>query len=476
MRAMGVRVLFISELGEPIAGVAEASREIPFILDAQPTLKAASLLAQDPFDLVLLDISRAEAPCWSLLEQLSEEYADVPFVVLGPNDPGSLRRAMSLGASDYLDLPLTKASLGHAIELGLAHAQVRADRAGVGATRLGLIGASPPMMAVHRIISQVAPESTTVLIRGESGTGKELVARAIHEKSGRQGPFIAVHAAAIPETLLESELFGFEKGAFTNADKRKPGRIAVAEGGTLFLDEVGDIPPSIQVKLLRLIQERTYEPLGTNQTKRANVRVLAATHRDLDDLRATGKFREDLYQRLNVVQIWLAPLRARREDIALIARRYFAIFASNAGTKLRLTEGAVQALKRNRWPGNARELANFMERLVVIAPGDEVTEADVLSNLNQRIAFLTQSSVAANADEAVAPAPAPDSPDNGRGKINALDQISEVRSLAEEVRRAELKAINKALHHAKGNRALAARLLGISRRTLYTKLSEHDIV
>jgi DNA-binding NtrC family response regulator len=269
-------------------------------------------------------------------------------------------------------------------------------------------------------------------LRGETGTGKELAARALHEASPRsRGPLVAVHGASLPETLLESELFGYEKGAFTGAACRKPGRVELAQGGTLFLDEIGDVSLGIQVKLLRLLQERTYERVGGTETLRADVRFVAATHRDLEAMTKSGGFREDLYYRLSVVPIRLPPLRERPGDVDELALHF-------AGERP-LDPGALARLRQESWPGNVRQLQAFVERLLVFSDGPRLTLEDVQRELGR-----------------AAPAPAGETLDAHR-------------------RSAEKKALEEALSRARGNRTQAARLLGVSRRTLYNKLAEHGL-
>ncbi len=239
-------------------------------------------------------------------------------------------------------------------------------------------GTSRPMRAVHRLIEQVAPFDTSVLILGESGTGKEMVARHIHELSGRSGhPFVPVNCGAIPADLLESELFGHEKGAFTGALSTRMGRFEFAEGGTLFLDEIGDMSLQMQVKLLRVLQERSFERVGSNLTIRCNVRIIAATHRDLDAAIGAGRFREDLFYRLNVFPLQMPPLRERLEDLPVLIDNLVMRQGQIAGRRIRLDKDAMNCLARNPWPGNVRELANLLERLAILYPGQMVTAADL---------------------------------------------------------------------------------------------------
>ncbi|MBI2952429.1 sigma-54-dependent Fis family transcriptional regulator, partial [bacterium] len=251
-----------------------------------------------------------------------------------------------------------------------------------------LIGRSPQMHQVYRLIQQVAASDLSVLIRGESGVGKELVARAIHQSSPRrERPFVAVNCAALLETLLESELFGHEKGAFTGADRAKPGRFEMADGGTLFLDEVGDIPLTTQVKLLRVLETKAFERVGGTRTVSADVRILGATHRDLEDLIAKGQFREDLYFRLNVLPLHLPPLREHREDIPLLARAFLRRIALRSGRDIRgLSRGALERLTAHPWPGNIRELQNVLERAVAVyAKGPTLTESEVAQALGIQV-------------------------------------------------------------------------------------------
>jgi two-component system response regulator AtoC len=326
-----------------------------------------------------------------------------------------------------------------------------------------MLGESKTMQQVRELIGRAAPGNATVLVRGESGTGKELVARAVHDQSPRRAkPFVKVHCAALPDNLLESELFGYERGAFTGAEARKPGRVELAQGGTLFLDEIGDITPAMQVKLLRLLQDRQYERLGGVESLKADVRFIAATHRDLEGMSERNEFRQDLFFRLNVVPIWLPPLRARRDDIELLARAFCAASAeANGKPGTELDAGALAALRAQRWPGNVRQLQNLVERLVVLTSGPIIGAAEVTAALSGPVRFVTQTAAPGAGEEA-----------QGGGVPAAC---GEVRSLDEEVREAERRALRKALEQAGGNRTEAARILGVSRRTLYTKLQELGI-
>jgi two-component system response regulator AtoC len=339
---------------------------------------------------------------------------------------------------------------------------------------------------VRDAISRVAAGTASVFVRGETGTGKELVARAIHAASHRSsGPFVKVHAPGLPDALFESELFGYERGAFTGANARKPGRVELAENGTLFLDEVAELSPAMQAKLLRLVQDREFERLGGTRSLRADVRFVTATHRDVEHMIDTRAFREDLFYRLNVVTIWLPPLRARRDDIPLIARYYLDNFRSaNHKPALRMDQRAELLLQAQRWPGNVRQLVNFMERLVVMAQSDVIQVEDVLREFDEQAAFATQSVPRDDAQAAPSAGLKSSEDCEGMAELRELDfavlrstatSSATVRPLRDEVRRAERRALEKALRAAGGNRTKAARLLGVSRRTLYSKLDEHGV-
>ncbi|HEY3359235.1 MAG TPA: sigma 54-interacting transcriptional regulator [Polyangia bacterium] len=304
-----------------------------------------------------------------------------------------------------------------------------------------IIGKSPAMRHIFDLLPLVAPSDSTVLVTGPSGTGKELIARTIHALGPRRkGPFVALNCAAIPETLLESELFGYKRGAFTDARRDKPGRIAAAEGGTLFLDEVGDLPRLTQVKVLRFLQDRGYEPLGSNASVRANVRVIVATNRDLLALVRAGTFREDLYFRLNVVQIDIPPLRQRAEDVPLLVNHYVRLFRESTGKTIEgLTSEAMALLVGYAFPGNVRELENLVERAFILCQGDRIG----LEHL----------------PPAIAPSGAPAS----------------VPPVAASIAGAELAAVRAALERHHGNRTRAAAELGVHRTTLLRKLRQYGL-
>jgi Nif-specific regulatory protein len=326
------------------------------------------------------------------------------------------------------------------------------------------IGRSPAWRAVLDVIAQVAPSRATVLLRGESGTGKEVVARALHEASQRAGrPFVAVNCAALPEALLESALFGHEKGAFTGAHEKQPGRFEAADGGTLFLDEIGELPLPAQVKLLRAIQERQFERVGGRKTITVDVRLVAATNRDLEAAVRDGQFRLDLYHRLQVVEVVLPPLRSRPDDVPLLARHFLALLEEEHGRSVAISAGAMEALARAPWPGNVRQLRNVLERLVVSHPSGQVTAADLeplLPPEPEPGALLDLAAPSVAAPPAVnevaqplpgGPQPPPPAPD-------------------------ERSRVIEALHRAGHVQARAARLLGMTVRQLRYRIAKHGIV
>jgi sigma-54 dependent transcriptional regulator, flagellar regulatory protein len=366
-------------------------------------------------------------------------------------------------------------------------------------------GTSRPMRDVHRLIEQVAPFDTNVLILGESGTGKEMVARHIHELSGRSGhPFVPVNCGAIPADLLESELFGHEKGAFTGALTTRLGRFEFAEGGTLFLDEIGDMSLQMQVKLLRVLQERTFERVGSNKTLRCNVRIIAATHRDLDAAITAGRFREDLFYRLNVFPVQMPPLRDRLEDLPVLIEHLVQRQGQIAGRHIRLDKEAMNCLARNPWPGNVRELANLLERLAILYPEQTITASDLPERyrgtgavgwFGSGVRLAPMASSAPNTASALleqlleaGETANDDSEDDDMATVEAVIERTEYAASAEmtglELPRGgidlkdhlsaiEIGLIRKALEEADGTVAGAARLLRMRRTTLVEKLRKY---
>ncbi|GMV36616.1 MAG: transcriptional regulator [Fimbriimonadales bacterium] len=347
------------------------------VLTAESGLVALDMIKSEPVDLIITDVMMPDMDGVELLSHISETLPDAAIILITAY--GTIPQAVSairMGAHDYITKPFDLEVLRNVVANSLAD---RADskrnqkrRSRKAAAPTDFVAESPAMRQVLEIVEQVASSRATVLLTGESGTGKEVVAKMIHERSPRSGkPFIAVSCAALPETLLEAELFGHEKGAYTGAVGRREGRFELADGGTLFLDEIGEVPLSVQVKLLRVIQERELERLGATKPVRVDVRLVAATNRDLQQAVDEGSFRADLFYRLQVVHIELPPLRDRPEDIRPLALRFVQKYcAENAREPLALADEAIEALLTYRWPGNVRELENVIERAVVLARPD----------------------------------------------------------------------------------------------------------
>ena len=374
---------------------------------------------------------------FALLKELLQADPDVKVIVLtGQNDRANALRAIDIGAYDFLAKPLEAEVLTLTVERALRLYELQCENARLREAAPsdalgGVITRDPQMLRICRTVEKVAPSDVTVMLLGESGTGKEVLAQGLHTASKRRGRFVAINCAAIPENLLESELFGYEKGAFTGAAKTTPGRIETAQGGTLFLDEIGDLPASLQAKLLRFLQERTIERLGGRQEIPVDVRVVCATHQDLQDLIRTGRFREDLYYRLAEIAVEIPPLRTRQGDAVLLAHAFLKRFASEQRSSLRLDEDAVAAIERHEWPGNVRQLQNVVKRAAIMAEGQRVTAEDL-------------------GLPAVGNDPGPD--------------VLDLRLVRE---RAERSAVVTALARSNGNIVRAAELLAVSRPTLY---------
>ncbi|MFN3476031.1 MAG: sigma-54-dependent transcriptional regulator [Candidatus Methylomirabilales bacterium] len=417
------------------------------VLLAEDGRAALDLLRKRPVDLLLADL---KMPGMSGLELLKATKAMNPEVeVIVVTGYGSIEEAvlaMKEGAYDFLTKPVKRVSLLKAIEKALERQTlVRENRAlklrlKEIQTRGGIIGTSPAIQRILDLVQQIAPSSATVLIQGESGTGKEVIAKAIHQGSPRrERPFVKVNCAALPETLLESELFGYERGAFTGAVTSKPGRFELAHGGTLFLDEVGDLSLATQAKLLRVLQEGEFERLGGTKTLQVDVRIVAATNQDLAQAVKEKRFREDLYYRLNVITITLPPLRERREDIPLLAQHFLMLYARRNNKMIKgFSREAFDLLVDYPWPGNVRELENAIERAVVLSR-DEVIDVDDLP------------------EALVGEAP-------GERAITI--------PLGTPLEEVERRLIEETLRHTKGDKTLAAKLLGIASRTIYRKLGD----
>ncbi|HDT6511521.1 TPA: sigma-54-dependent response regulator transcription factor ZraR [Klebsiella aerogenes] len=404
-------------------------------------LQALEQIHQQVFDLVLCDIRMAEMDGIATLKEIKAYNPAIPVLIMTAfSSVGTAVEAIKSGALDYLVKPLDFDTLQQTLVQALAHTrQSEGDFSAATELRWGMIGESPAMQALINNITLVAPSDATVLICGESGTGKELVARAIHDCSERRDkPLVTLNCAALNESLLESELFGHEKGAFTGAERRREGRFVEADGGTLFLDEIGDISPLMQVRLLRAIQEREVQRVGSNQTLSVDVRLIAATHRNLAEEVSAGRFRQDLYYRLNVVTIDMPPLRQRREDIPQLAQHFLKRYAErNRKTVQGFTPQAMDLLIHYGWPGNIRELENAVERAVVLLTGDYISERE----LPLAIAGTT------------------------------LPVTGNDKALIQPLVEVEKEVILAALEKTGGNKTEAARQLGITRKTLLAKLS-----
>jgi DNA-binding NtrC family response regulator len=444
------RILVVDDENNARSALAELLRDEGYSVETAPDgFKALPKLQEFAPDLLLTDLKMPGMDGVTLMEKAVTADPDLSAVVMtafGAIDTAVT--AMRAGAADYITKPINLDELTIVIDRALERRRLKLET-GQLRRRLAsrdrienIVGASAPMSRVFETIMQVAPSRASVLIIGESGTGKELVATAIHQHSNRaSGPFIKLHCAALAETLLESELFGHEKGSFTGALTRRDGRFQQADGGTLFLDEIGEISPAIQVKLLRFLQEREFERVGGNQTIKVDVRVVAATHRDLAQEVKAGRFREDLFYRLNVVAIETPPLRARISDVPLLAARFLQKFTRENAKEIRgFTDDALHKLMQYSWPGNVRELENAIERAVVVCRQPEIGVQDLAPHIVKNL-----------------------------GKSTDGMPVIPGATLAE----LERYAIQKTLEHTGGSTSRAAEMLGISARTIQYRLREY---
>ncbi|HSJ97602.1 MAG TPA: sigma-54 dependent transcriptional regulator, partial [Myxococcota bacterium] len=448
------------------AALEEAGHEVVDVDSGDAAWKA---LAEGRFEIAFLDIRMPGPSGLELLDRLRATGSDVAVVVItAQNTLENAVEAMKRGALDYLVKPFQMAEVLAAVQKALRtrslEREVRALRREAGGRGGGgdrLVGRSAALLEVFKTIGRVAPRDVAVLITGESGTGKELVARAIHQASPRAGGgFVAVNAAAIPRDLLESELFGHEKGSFTGALETRPGRFREASGGTLFLDEIGDMPLDLQAKLLRVLQSGEVTSVGGKRAEKVDVRIVAATHRDLDALVRENRFREDLLYRLRVVPIEIPPLRERPEDIAVLAEHFVARYAAELGTEARfVSERTLEHLAAHDWPGNVRELENAIKRALVLGSHEVLSPED--------FAFLR----GAPAPEAAGGSLEELVRDEVRAQL-AADEDDLHRKLLERVESPLLEAV---LAHTGGNQLRAAAMLGINRNTLRKKISELGI-
>jgi len=455
MTICGRRLLIVED--EPLLRItiADALRKEGWAVDvAEDGVKGAALFEQLMHDLVLADLVMPRLGGMDLLKRIKALQPETTVVLITAH--GTVDRAveaMREGAADFIAKPFSMAQL--IVRLNnvcstrlLVEQNVRLqEQLEQRHSYANIIGKSKPMQEVFELIRLVADSEASVLVHGESGTGKEMVASAIHFNSRRRAkPYVRVSCASLPESLIESELFGYERGAFTGASERRIGRFEAASGGTLFLDEIGELPQSFQVKLLRVLQERKIERLGSNRSIDVDVRIVSASLRPLEEEIRIGRFREDLFFRVHTVAIHLPPLRDRREDIPLLVQSFLREFAEARQRQIDgFTDEVMELFERHTWPGNVRELRNVIERAVLFCKGDRITVDDLPATLRGE-----------DGDRA----PRPSAP---------------VRSLHEAVEEAEIEAIQAALAATRGRRAEAAELLGISRKTLWEKIRLHAI-
>src|SRR5213593_241349 len=462
-----------------------------------------AILRREPIPDCLVLTGGLHEPSAAQLLGLARDRSISTLGLVESTEPDPKGLARGLGLTAFLEKPADPAEVVATVRRLIERRRLQ--------QRTGIIGESPPIQEVLVKIEQMAPVTSTVLIEGESGTGKELVARGIHDLSPRRGkPFVAVNCAALPETLLESELFGHEKGAFTGAAERRLGRFELADGGTIFLDEVGEMAPATQVKLLRVLEDRTFFRVGGTHPIKVDVRVIAATNKSLKEEVALGRFRDDLFYRLNVLAIYLPPLRERKADIPLLVRRFIAEFATTHDRSFRgITPEALQILVDADWPGNIRQLRNLVESMVVLAPEGEIGAGDIPREIRERGRGLPMRLAGATRDVA-----GQELEFIFRSLVELKLQVEELRRRIEErpqrvevievgpgttlapatpveaeparegevVYRAgmtmaevERAAIEAALRQTKGNRRKAAEILGIGERTLYRKLKEYAL-
>ncbi|MFW6323725.1 MAG: sigma-54-dependent transcriptional regulator [Desulfovibrionales bacterium] len=413
---------------------------------------AVSFIRKEPVDLVLMDVRMARMSGLEALKRIKGYNPAIPVLIMTAySSVDSAVQALKNGAYDYLTKPLDFDVLKLTMERAMDHTRLEVENRALrqkvvsDSGMSSIIGRSAPMRELLGMVAMVAPSEATVLITGESGTGKELIAKALHTSSSRsKAPLVTVNCAALTETLLESELFGHEKGSFTGADKQRDGRFMQANKGTIFLDEIGEIAPVIQAKLLRVIQEREIQRVGSDRPIRVDVRIVAATNRDLKQEVEENRFREDLFYRLNVVTLSVPPLRDRKEDIPLLAQHFLGRYAEKNRKKIKgLTPRAMDLLLHYEWPGNVRELENAMERGVILAPGEYVTERELPLGVG--------------------------------GEEQGSDSSSDLRYHGESLEEIEREAILETLRQAGGNKSETARILKITRATLHKKLKSYGV-
>ncbi len=457
-----LHVLIVDEDAAIRKACAEIAASMGFVtLVAESLLAARSIMARQSIDLILLDLKLPSGSGLVLLEEIRGRFPETVVVVMTAfASVNSAVEAMRLGAGDYLTKPFSLEELTAVLERSAQRrsfdleSRVLRDRLRTGTGMGNLIGRAPSMEKLYRILSKVTSSSHPVLILGESGTGKEMVARSIHANGPNAGqPFIPVDCGSLVPTLIESELFGYVKGAFTGANRSKTGLLAAAEGGTVFLDEIGELPLDLQAKLLRALQEKEIRPVGATQAIPISARVLAATNRDLSAMVSSGRFRKDLYFRLNVVNIRIPPLRERKSDIPLLATHVLERMRRENGLTYTFAEDMLRLMAAYDWPGNVRELEHAIERACALSSGPVLHLADFPTQLQDHRHHVEQQVFAEDAHTQ------PLLPDHGVTSIAALEK----------------QAILSTIRQLKGDKLMAARLLGIGKTTLYRKLKEYGI-
>ncbi len=446
-------VLLVEDDRNTRNGIAKLLRNKYEITIAEDGLRGLNILKKNNFDVVLTDIQMPGANGMDILSETLKKDTPPPCILITAY--GTIEtavNAMKAGAYDFISKPVDIDRLEIIFARALESSQLKEENLRLKKQldkKFGIeniIGESIEIQNVFDMVRQIAPAKSTVLITGESGTGKELIAQAIHQLSGRKGQFIPVHCAALPANLLESELFGHEKGSFTGASEQRIGRFESADGGTIFLDEIGEIDLSVQVKLLRVLETKSFERVGGNNLIETDTRIVTATNRDLHKMVAEGKFREDLYFRLNVLNIELPPLRSRKADIPLLIKTFVDFYSAENGKKsLGISEDVLKILSSYNWPGNIRELRNCIERMVVLCRDDKLNIINIPFNIRESLS----------------------------AELKGDHNIAAPSTLNLESN--EKKLIIHALDECDGNRTAAAVKLGISRRTLHRKLNEYNI-
>jgi nitrogen regulation protein NR(I) len=434
------------------------------ISEAQNGMEAINIIKKENFDLVLMDIEMPGISGLEAIQRVKVMQPNLPVIIMTAF--GTTERvigAMKYGAFEYIEKPFDIERLKKLVKEALAIKQLTAEEppeSGIKSVAAGeIIGSSPAIKEVFKMIGRVAASDVSVLISGESGTGKELVAKALHQYSDHSDkPFVAINCAAIPENLLESELFGYEKGAFTDAGQSKPGKFEQANGGTLFLDEIADMGLALQAKLLRVLQDGTFERLGSNKTVHTKVRIVSASNKNLDQAIVEKSFREDLLYRLKVVTITIPPLRMRSEDIPLLANYFLARFTHEMKRPATtLPTESLEILNKYAWPGNVRQLENLMKRTILLSKNNVITP-----DLLQNELSLDSSKL-------------PEQIDHFPGAVPTNLEAYEGHLYKHVIEQTEKELLQKTIVHTKGNQAKAARLLGISRTMLYERLEKYSL-